>query len=55
MEATKRIPPHSEIFDSYGDKTNTFLYLFYGFTFPQKKKSKHFKDIQNEHLRNILP
>lgn len=55
LQATKRIPAHTEIFDYYGDKTNAILYLFYGFTFPEKKKSKKFASITNTNLQNILP
>jgi hypothetical protein len=55
LQATKRIPAHSEIFDYYGNKTNSILYLFYGFTFSEKKKSKKFASIGNTNLQNILP
>lgn len=55
LMATKRIPKGSEILVSYGDKPNKLLYLFYGFTQPQRKKSKQFQHIKNEHLQNILP
>lgn len=54
LEATKKILPHSEIYDSYGDVSNTYLYLYYGFTFPEKKKSKKFLNIDNINLRRVL-
>jgi len=34
MSATEDIPKNTQIFDSYGDKSNLKLLFFYGFTIP---------------------
>lgn len=56
LEAIKKIPPHTEIYDSYGDVSNTYLYLYYGFTLPIKKKlnTTTSPTIDNIHLQRIF-
>lgn len=56
LEAIKNIPPHSEIYDSYGDVSNIYLYLYYGFTLPIRKKLKKTSSptIENINLKRII-
>ena len=49
LEATKNIKKGNEIYDSYGNKTNMELLMYYGFTIPNNKNSivnmHHEKDV----------
>ena len=54
LQANQDIPSNEEITDSYGNVSNLYLYLYYGFTLPRKFKSKKFSSLDNEHLNNIL-
>lgn len=54
LQAIRDIPPKEEIMDSYGNVSNLYLYLYYGFTLPKKYKSKKFSYLKNEDLKNIL-
>ena len=40
VKATKNIKKNTEIYDSYGDKTNKELMMYYGFTIPNNKHSE---------------
>ena len=54
LKALEEIKKNEEILISYGNESNLYLYLYYGFTLPRKRQTKNFLHLKNQNLNNIL-